>query len=212
MIYRKWVCSREGKRQEKWTTLDNRQREAKTITRVGCRIGMRIKYERISGVYLVNKFVKEHNYNMASQSCSLFLRSHRNVPDDDHALVQSMKRVGIKTSKIMKFFALQAGGYENVRFVAKDLYNNIDRDRRNVVIDGDAEGVLGYLRASQDALKVYHECTITEPFNTIHVPPVYQVCIINVPYKKVHILRVYHHCTIKYSTCTTYVPCMYHQW
>jgi len=44
----------------------------------------------------------------------------------------------------------QAGGYENVGFIPKDLYNHIVADRNSNMCDGDAECALAYLQAKVD--------------------------------------------------------------
>ena len=44
----------------------------------------------------------------------------------------------------------QAGGYKNIRFTPKDLYNYIAANRNNSTLDGDAECALAYLQAKAD--------------------------------------------------------------
>ena len=41
-----------------------------------------------------------------------------------------MRGVGIGTSQIMDYMVQQSGGYNNVGFTKKDLYNHVDADRR----------------------------------------------------------------------------------
>ncbi|RVW86593.1 Protein FAR1-related sequence 5 [Vitis vinifera] len=50
-----------------------------------------------------------------------------------------------RTSQIMDYMVQQSGGYNNVGFTKKDLYNHVDADRRVHLRDGDAEGALAYL-------------------------------------------------------------------
>ena len=50
----------------------------------------------------------------------------------------------------MKLFELEAGGYDNVNFQNKDLYNKIERKRKNDIIHTDAEGVIAYLQGKKD--------------------------------------------------------------
>ncbi|KAL6314835.1 hypothetical protein AAG906_029050 [Vitis piasezkii] len=56
-----------------------------------------------------------------------------------------MRGVGMGTSQIMDYMVQQSGGYNNVGFTKKDLYNHVDADRRVHLRDGDAEGALAYL-------------------------------------------------------------------
>ena len=44
----------------------------------------------------------------------------------------------------------QSGGYENVGFTKKNLYNRIDMDRMSKISHGDAEGGLAYLCAKKE--------------------------------------------------------------
>ena len=44
----------------------------------------------------------------------------------------------------------QAGGYKNIRFTPKDLYNYLAANRNNSTLDGDAECALAYIQAKAD--------------------------------------------------------------
>ena len=51
----------------------------------------------------------------------------------------------MRTSQIMDYMEQQSGGYNNVDFTKKDLYNHVDADPRVQMRDGDTEGALAYL-------------------------------------------------------------------
>ena len=51
----------------------------------------------------------------------------------------------MKTNQIMDYMVQRSGGYNNVGFTKKDLYNHVDADRRVQIRDGDAQGALAYL-------------------------------------------------------------------
>ncbi|RYQ89116.1 hypothetical protein Ahy_B09g095929 isoform A [Arachis hypogaea] len=55
-----------------------------------------------------------------------------------------MLKVGIKTPQIYASFVQTAGGYENVPFLKRDMYNRIDKQRR--IIGGDASACLKLLQ------------------------------------------------------------------
>ncbi|RVW64901.1 Protein FAR-RED impaired response 1 [Vitis vinifera] len=61
------------------------------------------------------------------------------------AQLNAMRGVGMGTSQIRDYMVQQSGGYNNVGFTKKDLYNHVDADRRVHLRDGDAEGALAYL-------------------------------------------------------------------
>ena len=62
----------------------------------------------------------------------------------DTELMDTMKNVGIRISHIMDYFVQQNGSYQKVGFIPKDLYNQVDKHRREQLIDGDAEVALTY--------------------------------------------------------------------
>ncbi|KAH9679525.1 protein FAR1-RELATED SEQUENCE [Citrus sinensis] len=149
-IMKHWVCSREGERDKKYIEHTNRIREPKAITRVNCRAAFRVNLDKESKTWVARSFVPKHSHELASDFETQFLRSHRMVKDSDNALANSMQTVGIKTSQIMDFFVNQAGGYDNLGFGLKDLYNNLDNKRRSMILETDSEAALAYLNAKAD--------------------------------------------------------------
>ncbi|XP_027083570.1 protein FAR1-RELATED SEQUENCE 5-like [Coffea arabica] len=59
--------------------------------------------------------------------------------------------VGARICQIMKHFVIKAGGYSNVRFCIKDLYNRMDEECRKDIFNGNAEGALGFLATKKNA-------------------------------------------------------------
>ncbi|KAI8559093.1 hypothetical protein RHMOL_Rhmol04G0147800 [Rhododendron molle] len=98
----------------------------------------------------VNSF-SIRNYNMHKHNASIV-----KVSSSDKALVNTMHKVGIKTSHIMDFASQQSGGYEYVKFTQKDLYNYFTAQRNIEVSDGDAEGVLAYLCAKAKNVPLFY--------------------------------------------------------
>ncbi|KAL7218510.1 hypothetical protein ACSBR2_011717 [Camellia fascicularis] len=62
----------------------------------------------------------------------------------DNVQGNAMYHIGMRTSHIMDFDAQQASGYENVRFIQKDMYNHFGTERRAQTVDDDAKGSLAY--------------------------------------------------------------------
>ncbi|KAK9218509.1 hypothetical protein WN943_007146 [Citrus x changshan-huyou] len=149
-IMKHWVCSREGERDKKYIEHTNRIREPRAITRVNCRAAFRVNLDKESKTWVARSFVPKHSHELAADFETQFLRSHRMVKDSDNALANSMQTVGIKTSQIMDFFVNQAGGYDNLGFGLKDLYNNLDNERRSMILETDSEAALAYLNAKAD--------------------------------------------------------------
>ncbi|KAL6347547.1 hypothetical protein AAG906_026072 [Vitis piasezkii] len=124
IISRKWVCSREGQRATKFIENDKRQREPRSLTRVGCEAAFCIGLNRKDGKWIVN--IGEHNHNLAQ--------------------VDVLRKVGVKTTQIMDYMVKQSGGHQHVGFTQKDMYNHVDAMRRIEIKDGDAEAALAYFR------------------------------------------------------------------
>ena len=100
--------------------------------------------------WLTIEFESHHNHELANVSVVQFLRSHRKVGESDKAQVQVLLSFEVKTSQIMDHLVLLSGGYKNVGFTKKDLYNHIDMDRKSKICHGDAEGVLEYLGVKKE--------------------------------------------------------------
>ncbi|XP_028056458.1 protein FAR1-RELATED SEQUENCE 5-like [Camellia sinensis] len=93
VISKSWVCSKEGYRQSKYVEVEERKREPKQLTRVGCRACFRIKYNRSTSKYEVNEFFKEHNHSMIGPLGVQFRRSHRSVTSADKAQDNAMHHI-----------------------------------------------------------------------------------------------------------------------
>ncbi|TXG60852.1 hypothetical protein EZV62_012215 [Acer yangbiense] len=133
---RRWVCSKQGYREQKYMDKTNKKREPRGQTREGCRAAMKIKIERNSMMWVVSEFVIEHTHNLSPPNHIQFLRSHRSVKDSEIAQLQSWRTVGVKTAQVMD----QSSSYSNVGHTKKDLQNRLDSVRskkpKSVVIDG----------------------------------------------------------------------------
>ncbi|RYR13299.1 hypothetical protein Ahy_B04g070369 isoform A [Arachis hypogaea] len=62
-------------------------------------------------VWKVRRIDDNHNHPLATTMFRHLLPSHRNLSDSDKAQVDSLKKFGIATSKIMAYMAGQSGGY-----------------------------------------------------------------------------------------------------
>ncbi|XP_059593079.1 protein FAR1-RELATED SEQUENCE 5-like [Vitis vinifera] len=157
IISRKWVCSREGQRATKFIENDKRQREPRSLTRVGCEAAFRVGLNRKDGKWIVKEFIGDHNHNLVDAINTQFLRSHRTISNPDKAQVDGLRKVGVKTTQIMDYMVKQSGGHEHVGFTQKDIYNHVDAMRRSEIKDGDAEAALAYLcgKAEMDSSFFY---------------------------------------------------------
>ena len=70
------MCSRKGHRATKFIENDKRQREPRSLTRVGCEATFRIDLNRKDGKWVVKEFIGEHNHNLVDAISTQFLCSH----------------------------------------------------------------------------------------------------------------------------------------
>ncbi|XP_034200967.1 protein FAR1-RELATED SEQUENCE 5-like [Prunus dulcis] len=57
-----------------------------------------------------------------------------------------MRRALVRTCYTYEYMVDQCGGYLNVDFQIKDLYNKLDASRKEILLDGDTEATLSYLK------------------------------------------------------------------
>lgn len=98
----------------------------------------------------MKEFKTDHSHTFAIQTHVQFLRSNRIVSNGALAMARTMRRSGIRTCHIMTFMAQQAGGYEYMPYLSKDLYNHIGSDGDVAFVDADAARAIGYLEHKKD--------------------------------------------------------------
>ncbi|XP_062100041.1 protein FAR1-RELATED SEQUENCE 5-like [Humulus lupulus] len=145
---RSWVCSNEGFREQKYCNLDNRCKEARALTRTGCNAEFRINLNRETNHWITKCFNNHHNHKFAFFREKPFLRSHRIFRDEMREQVMSMKRAGIKTSKIWNYMVEVHDGWENVGCIKDDLYKGICK-KYSTWDDCDTSTAMGYLEAKK---------------------------------------------------------------
>ncbi|XP_058202896.1 protein FAR1-RELATED SEQUENCE 5-like [Rhododendron vialii] len=130
VMRKEYVCFKEGERKNSKAT-----KRRRGLTREKC--GAKFAVVRKGEVFVVSKFVKGHNHELTTPRKVHLLKSHRRVSAAQKALTQQLSAANVPTCQQMSIFELQAGGIENVGFLARDLYND-ERDRKNVVHGHDA--------------------------------------------------------------------------
>ncbi|BBN67508.1 FAR1-related sequence 5 [Prunus dulcis] len=144
---RRWCCSKEGLRNEKFNDRSDRIRPPKPITRENCSAHFWVGYEKKRDVYVVTNFEPHHNHQLVTPLESPYLRCNRVVRNSDLAQAVGMRRALVRTCQTYEYMVDQCGGYLNVGFQIKDLYNKLDASRREILLDGDTEAALSYLKA-----------------------------------------------------------------
>ncbi|QHO38078.1 Protein FAR1-RELATED SEQUENCE [Arachis hypogaea] len=64
IIYRQLICNKEGWRNMRYLDLDDRSREARSLTRTKCPARLRVKHDYGCGRWKVSCFVESHNHDL----------------------------------------------------------------------------------------------------------------------------------------------------
>ncbi|RYQ99407.1 protein FAR1-RELATED SEQUENCE 5-like [Arachis ipaensis] len=102
-------------------------------------------------VWKVRRIDDSHNHPLAATMFNHLLPSHRSLSESNKAQVDSLKKFGIATLKIMAYMAGQSGGYGMLQFTKRDLYNYVHIQRLSQINDGDAAATISYLEGKANA-------------------------------------------------------------
>ncbi|RYR08438.1 hypothetical protein Ahy_B05g076122 [Arachis hypogaea] len=126
-----FVCFRQGFRDScSGNDAARRKQEPKPTTRCGCGAEMRVHIHEETGRWIVTYFQEEHNHEMLDDMLTFMLLGHRKMNSAAIDQMNMMLKVGIKTPQIYSSFVHTAGGFHNVPFLKRDMYNQIDKQRR----------------------------------------------------------------------------------
>ena len=148
--YRRFLCSRAGRRQSKFITMEGRKRRLRPETRCDCGAHMVVKLDRERGVWFVASFVDDHNHAMARPDEVCFLWSHRRIGDGQRAEILAMEAAGIRKHIIMDNFISRYGSYDKCGLIRRDIYNLCCREKTKLIAKGDAETAVGIMRSRKE--------------------------------------------------------------
>ncbi|KAE8657538.1 hypothetical protein F3Y22_tig00116989pilonHSYRG00146 [Hibiscus syriacus] len=109
-----FCCSKEGFRVSKVNNVD-RQRAHTPVTRTGCKARVVVTATNTNDQWVISKS-DQKNHALCTSAMTPFMRSNR----------------------------AQAGGYHNVGFTHKDLYNALQRGKAKEIVDGDVNALISY--------------------------------------------------------------------
>ncbi|KAJ1405631.1 Zinc finger, PMZ-type [Sesbania bispinosa] len=154
-------CSNKGFREDRGLKMEDRKREIRPETRCDCRANFRIHVDKVTNRWYATVFYDEHSHPLLDKRYSGMLPGHRKMSESDIIQMNSLLQAGISPAHIFGHFALQCGGYEKVGFRLKDIYNQIERQRRKQCSDAMAAiEYLGELGKKDEIM--YCEHTIDE--------------------------------------------------
>ncbi|XAR48672.1 hypothetical protein NMG60_11031563 [Bertholletia excelsa] len=151
VIWRQYVCNKEGLRNKKHFMRTDRKREHRVLTRTKCCARMRIYVKKGGAGWKVTIFDATHNHHLSSADKVHMMSAYHNMKDPDKIQVNDMHSMRVRTCYIFGFMNGQSGGYFGLGFCKKDLYNQVNGKRRANIADGDAYAVLSYLQAKGDS-------------------------------------------------------------
>ncbi|XP_015949936.1 protein FAR1-RELATED SEQUENCE 5-like [Arachis duranensis] len=141
IICRQLICNKEGYRNMRYLDLDNRLREARSLTRTKCPARLKVKVDYGYGRWKISCFVESHNHDLTPPFADL-VPANRHLTITDKVQVENLHNFGVKTCHIMGYIVFQKGGYHHAGFTRKNLYNHIDRYRRSKVKNKDANAAI----------------------------------------------------------------------
>ncbi|RYR52629.1 hypothetical protein Ahy_A06g027520 [Arachis hypogaea] len=118
--------------------------------RTNCNAKLVVFLDKSCRKWRTKTLVEEHNHELAPQEFTNVMAPHMKIPEGHQAHIHSMHEDGFKTTQIIGFFAHMCGGYRNLNFISKDLYNYMDGVRQSRIVEGDAAAAISYLKGKAE--------------------------------------------------------------
>ena len=145
MRYRRFVCSRQGKRDSKLLTEEGHSRRLRAETRCFCEAHLTVKLDQKRGVWYVDSFEDKHSHILAGPDEVPFLWSHRKIKEYQKHEIMSMGAAGIRIHDMMDSLISKHVWYGGVGFTRREIYNLCAREKRKLLSKGDAATVIGIM-------------------------------------------------------------------
>ncbi|XP_057439852.1 protein FAR1-RELATED SEQUENCE 5-like [Lotus japonicus] len=150
VIQQIFVCFREGKRKEKEEPEvdvhagEKRKRFPKKATRCECKAYCQVHVHKDNKRWHVRSVCDDHNHVLVEENLIGLAPTHRRMNEADIAQLNCFRKSGITTPQAYGVFANQMGGYQNVPFGPRQMYNEKFKKKKVEVCD--ARGVIAFLR------------------------------------------------------------------
>ncbi|XP_037462060.1 protein FAR1-RELATED SEQUENCE 11-like [Triticum dicoccoides] len=145
MCYRRFVCSRQGKRDNKLLTEEGHSRRLRAETRCFCEAHLTVKLDQKRGVWYVETFEDKHSHMLAGPDEVPFLWSHRKIKEYQKDEIMSMRAAGIRIHDMMDCFINKHVWYGGVGFTRHEIYNLCAKEKRKLLSKGDAATAIGIM-------------------------------------------------------------------
>ncbi|XP_073362439.1 protein FAR1-RELATED SEQUENCE 11-like [Aegilops tauschii subsp. strangulata] len=145
MCYRRFVCSRQGKRDSKLLTEEGHSRRLRAETRCFCEAHLTVKLDQKRGVWYVESFEDKHSHMLAGPDEVPFLWSHRKIKEYQKHEIMSMGAAAIRIHDMMDCFISKHVWYDGVGFTRREIYNLCAKEKRKLLSKGDAATAIGIM-------------------------------------------------------------------
>jgi hypothetical protein len=168
-LYKRFFYSKEGFRNEKNMQSSCKQKKyEKRNTRCGCEAMLVIKRTE-DHKYIVTRFEEDHTHALVTPSKQQFIRSNRKVTLSAKNTLLTCHKASIGTSQAYRYLRVGAGGFENVRFLKRELHN-YHGALRVLIKSSDAQMFVDQLsRKSLANLGFYFDYVVDDHGRLVHV-------------------------------------------
>ena len=156
IIYRKFVCSKEGTR--KPDKRDWKTKNSRAETRTECPAFMCISLNRDTGKFLVSKFETTHNHDLHLVQCGHMMRSQRKISATQGINAVMAADCGIPLRLSYDLMSKQAGGRENVGFIKEDQKSYLRGRRQQDMQWGVTSTLVNYFKEQVAANPLFYYC------------------------------------------------------
>ncbi|XP_043725660.1 protein FAR1-RELATED SEQUENCE 5-like [Telopea speciosissima] len=158
VVAKYYVCSNQGEKiYDKRRKVDYQPRVTK---KTNC--GALLKIKSNNGLWVVDKFVKEHNHMLVDRNETFRLRSHQKKHRGTVDLIERLHKCGIPVSLIMRIVKDFAGSEQFVG-ISDAFCLNLLRSKRRKCIGLDCEETIKYLESKRASdVGFYYDIRINE--------------------------------------------------
>ncbi|XP_027931983.1 protein FAR-RED IMPAIRED RESPONSE 1-like [Vigna unguiculata] len=137
LCYVKLVCSREGNH------VSNIPPKKKTIPTQRKACPARVTTVKEEGEWLMRSAVEEHNHHLSPHKSKLVC-GNRKINMQAKRVIDINDQAEVRLNKSFRSLVFDAGGYENLDFMERDVRNYIGQQRRALVKDGDGQTLFNH--------------------------------------------------------------------
>ncbi|XP_014498618.1 protein FAR-RED IMPAIRED RESPONSE 1-like [Vigna radiata var. radiata] len=143
VYYLRLVCSREGK------YVSSIRPEVKTLPTQYNQCPAGITISRKDEKWFVRKVALQHSHDLCPQTSNL-IRGNRKLKMHAKHTLEVNDIAGVRINKSYLTIVGEAGGYENMQFMERDVRNFIDQQRRSLCKESDGQALLRHFSKMRD--------------------------------------------------------------